>query len=107
MQGGTSSLASFSGQLSRKAASRSFAAFLNMLMFSLGTDGFLREIHMTRRTHKRKLYTVVEVWRGLAAGAKNFTRLQDAENYAQRLRKRCNLLEDDVQLFESSIRLSS
>lgn len=62
---------------------------------------------MRRRPHKQKLYTVVEVWRGIAVGAKNFTRLRDAQNHRQRLRKRRNLLEDDVQLFEGSVRISS
>jgi hypothetical protein len=36
---------------------------------------------MKRRTRRRKLYTVVEVWRGIAAAAKNFTSLQPAEKY--------------------------
>jgi len=58
-------------------------------------------------THKLRLYTVVEVWRGMAASAKNFTRLRDAENYMRRLRQGRNLAEDDVQLFRSSVRISS
>jgi len=52
---------------------------------------------------KLKLYTVVEVWRGIAASPKNFIRLRDAENYMRRLRQGRNLAEDDVQLFESSV----
>ena len=60
-----------------------------------------------QRTSRLKLYTVVEVWRGIAASAKNFIRLQDAENYMRRLRHGRNLAEDDVQLFESSVRTSS
>ena len=60
---------------------------------------------MVRRTGKLKLYTVVEVWRGIAASAKNFTRLRDAQNYMRRLRLGRNLDEDDVQLFENSIRI--
>jgi hypothetical protein len=60
-----------------------------------------------QRTSRLKLYIVVEVWRGIAASAKNFTRLRDAENYLQRLRKGRNLDEDDVQLFGSSVRISS
>ncbi len=59
-----------------------------------------------RRASRLKLYTVVEVWRGIAASAKNFIRLRDAENYMRRLRQGRNLAEDDVQLFESSIRIS-
>lgn len=60
-----------------------------------------------RRTSRVKLYTVVEVWRGIAASAKNFTRLRDAENHMRRLRQGRNLANDDVQLFESLIRISS
>lgn len=60
-----------------------------------------------QRTSRLKLYTVVEVWRGIAASAKNFTRLRNAENHMRRLRKGRNLAEDDVQLFESSVRISS
>ncbi len=59
-----------------------------------------------QRTSKLNLYTVVEVWRGIAASAKNFTRLRDAEKYMRRLRKDRNLVEDDVQLFEGSVRIS-
>jgi hypothetical protein len=60
-----------------------------------------------QRASSLKLYTVVEVWRGIAASAKNFTRLQDAENYLLRLRQGRNLAEDDVQLFKNSIRIPS
>ena len=60
-----------------------------------------------QRTSRLKLYTVVEVWRGIAASAKNFTQLQEAEKYMRRLRKGRNLDEDDVQLFESAVRISS
>jgi len=62
---------------------------------------------MRKRSGKRKLYTVVEVWRGMAASAKNFTKLGDAESYMQWLRRGRNLEEDDVQIFENSIRISS
>jgi hypothetical protein len=60
---------------------------------------------MKRRTRSRKLYIVVEVWRGIAAAAKNFTSLRTAQNYARRLRRHRNMMEDDIQLFESSIRI--
>jgi hypothetical protein len=50
-----------------------------------------------------RIYTVVEVWRGLAVGAKNFRQLSDAQRYLQRLRRRHNPAEDDVQLFTSSV----
>jgi hypothetical protein len=61
---------------------------------------------MARRTRELKLYTVVEVWRGCATGAKVFRRLQSAQEYLRRLRRGRNLAEDDVQLFECPIRLS-
>ncbi len=60
-----------------------------------------------KRKFRLKLYTVVEVWRGIAASAKNFTRLRDAENHMRRLRQGRNLMEDDVQLFENSVRIPS
>jgi hypothetical protein len=59
-----------------------------------------------QRTSKLNLYTVVEVWRGIAASGKNFTRLRDAEKYMRRLRQDRNLVEDDVQLFGGSVRVS-
>ena len=61
---------------------------------------------MTENRIKLRIYTVVEVWRGMAVGAKNFRRLANAEKHMQRLRRRRNLVEDDVQLFESSMALS-
>ena len=60
-----------------------------------------------QRTSRLKLYIVVEVWRGIAASAKNFTHLVDAHKYMQRLRRGRNLTEDDIQVFESSVRISS
>jgi len=60
-----------------------------------------------RRSRKLKLYTVVEVWRGIAAGAKNFTRLRDAEKYVNRVRGHYTLAEDDIQVFENSVRYPS
>ena len=62
---------------------------------------------MTRRTYELKLYTVVEVWRGIATDAKNFMRLKNAQNHMRRLGRRHNLAEDDVQLFECPVRLST
>jgi hypothetical protein len=55
---------------------------------------------------KVKLYTVVEVWRGMAVGAKTFKHLRNAQKHMQRVRRRRNLLEDDVQLFEDLLDLS-
>ena len=60
---------------------------------------------MKRQTRRLKLYTVVEVWRGMACGARNFKRLKNAQKYMRRLRRRGNPAEDDVQLFETPIRL--
>lgn len=58
---------------------------------------------MAQRNGKTTIYTVVEVWRGIAASVKNFTRLKEAEKYMARLRRGRNLEEDDIQLFENSI----
>lgn len=49
------------------------------------------------------VYTVVEVTRGVAAGAYCFRRLKEARLYMMRLCKDRNLDEDDVQLFETII----
>jgi len=51
-----------------------------------------------------QVYTVVEVWRGLAQSVRNFRRLEDAQAYAQRLRRRQNPTDDEVALFKSSLR---
>jgi len=59
---------------------------------------------MTQHACKSEVYTVVEVWRGIAVGVKNFRGLSNAQKCAQRLRRRRNLVEDDVQVFQSSIR---
>ncbi len=40
----------------------------------------------------------------IAVGVKNFRGLSNAQKCAQRLRRRRNLVEDDVQVFQSSIR---
>jgi hypothetical protein len=54
---------------------------------------------MTRAPHELQIFTVVEVWRGIAVGARNFRRLRNAQKYMLRLRRGQNLMEDDVQLF--------
>lgn len=59
-----------------------------------------------QRTSRVKLYIVVEVWRGIAESAKNFRRLKNAQKYVRRLRRGRNLADDDVQLFETSVRIS-
>jgi hypothetical protein len=50
-----------------------------------------------------QIYTVVDVWRGIAVGARNFRRLRNAQKYEQRLRRHRNMLDDDVKLFETAI----
>ena len=62
---------------------------------------------MTQGARKVELYTVVEVWRGMAVGAKSFRYLRNAEKHRQRLRRRRNLLEDDVQLFKGLLHVST
>ena len=55
---------------------------------------------MAQANRNLRIYTVVEVWRGIAVGARNFRRLQNAQKYMVRLRRRRNFMEDDVQLFK-------
>jgi hypothetical protein len=62
---------------------------------------------MSQMQRKIKLYTVVEVWRGIAVGARNFRRLQNAQKHMLRLRRRHNLIEDDVQLFTGVLSTSN
>jgi hypothetical protein len=52
------------------------------------------------------VYTVVRVWRGIAAGARNFLDLREAQRHARRLRLR-NPQDDDVQLFEDTLPVPS
>ncbi len=59
---------------------------------------------MRRRTRRLALYTVVEVWRGMAASVKNFSNVRSAQNHLRRLRKGRNLMENDIQLFHNSVR---
>ncbi len=66
----------------------------------LGIDAFRKEIQVIQARRKLQIYTVVEVWRGIAVSARNFRRLQNAEKHMLRLRRRRNLMEDDVQLFK-------
>ena len=61
---------------------------------------------MKRRGHDLRIFTVVEVWRGFAVGARSFTGLRKAQEYLRRLRRRHNLMDDDVQLFEGSVCIS-
>ncbi len=54
-----------------------------------------------------RIYTVVEVWRGIAAGAKSFVDLNLAERYMRRVQARRSPQEDDVQLFETTLKLAT
>lgn len=56
---------------------------------------------------KCEIYTVVEVWRGIASGVRSFVAWDDAQRYMNRVRKRQNLMEDDVRPFKSSLNLPS
>lgn len=58
---------------------------------------------MIRSKTKLRVYTVVDVWRGIAVGATNFRRLRNAQKHVQRLRRHRNMMEDDVKLFETTI----
>ena len=58
---------------------------------------------MTKVESGARIYTVVEVMRGLAADAHSFRHLKDALLCAERLRRDRNLDEDDVHIFENRI----
>ena len=62
---------------------------------------------MIRSKTKMQIYTVVDVWRGIAIGATNFRRLRNAQKHVQRLRRHRNMMEDDVKLFETTVYASS
>jgi len=62
---------------------------------------------MGRNDRSRSIYTVVDVWRGVAVGAKSFTRRGNARKYMQRLRRGRNLEQDDVKVFENTLWLSA
>ena len=53
-----------------------------------------------------RIYTIVEVWRGIAQGARSYRDLKSAERYMRRLRRTHNNFEDDVQMFQGSLRIS-
>ncbi len=58
---------------------------------------------MTRVDIGTRIYTVVDVMRGVAVGAYSFRRARDARVCIKRLRSGRSLEEDDVRLFESTI----
>jgi hypothetical protein len=55
---------------------------------------------MIRPSVRAPIYTVVDVWRGIAVGAYTFQRLEDAQECMGRLRVGRDLQEDDIRLFE-------
>jgi hypothetical protein len=62
---------------------------------------------MTREQKRIRVYTVVEVWRGLADRARSFVDADRARRYLRSARHRHNLLEDDVKLFDGTITLTA
>lgn len=54
---------------------------------------------MRRTSAKARIYTVVDMLAGVAEGAYNFRRQDDAQTCTARLRAGRNLQEDDVRLF--------
>jgi len=61
---------------------------------------------MSTTNHRLQIYTVVEIWRGMAQGVRNFKRLSDANKYMSRVRRRLNPIADEVSMFKSSLRIS-
>jgi len=61
---------------------------------------------VTPTVARTKIYTVVEVWRGMARSARTFRWRKDAEKYMQRLKRLQNPVEDDVQMFATVWRFS-
>lgn len=62
---------------------------------------------MTRNERRIRVYTVVEVWRGIADAATNFADADKARRYLRSAKRRHNLLEDDVRLFEGTVGLTA
>lgn len=58
---------------------------------------------MARQT-KQRVYTVVKVWRGMAVAAMTFRTRMAAQTAMRRLRREYNPMEDDLGLFEDTIR---
>lgn len=56
------------------------------------------------KSRKKQIYTVVEVFSGVAEAAYNFNHLKNAQMHLlKQLKKGRNLDEDDVQIFENYI----
>ena len=54
--------------------------------------------------HSLRIYTVVDVMSGVAVGVKHFMDPRDAKRRLKRLLKGRDLNEDDVQLFETTVK---
>ncbi len=61
---------------------------------------------MMDSSRRVRVYTVVDVWRGMANDCKSFSRLKDAREYARRLERCRNPQSDDVGLFAGALRLA-
>lgn len=66
-----------------------------------GTAGFrrMKQVHPTN-----KAYVVVEVWRGMAAGASCFKSASKAKAHLRRLAAKIDVDTDELQLFEVQIK---
>lgn len=53
--------------------------------------------------YRTKVYTVIEVWRGFASTVHTFAGRVDAQLCAEKLSRRRNLDEDDVEIFETTL----
>lgn len=71
-------------------------------MCTRGTSAFSEETAMAKRS-KRRVYTVIEVWRGMAVAATTFRTLAAARGLVRRLNRKYDPMEGDVQLFEGII----
>lgn len=58
---------------------------------------------MNKPTGAYRIYTVVDVVQGVAAGAYSYRRIQDAQACVKRLRHGRDMQEDDVNLFEGFV----
>jgi hypothetical protein len=57
---------------------------------------------MARQTSQR-VYIVVRVWRGMAAGATTFRTLAAAQRFFGQLRGKSNPLEEDIRIFQGTV----
>ena len=62
---------------------------------------------MTESRTRFRIYTVIDVMSGVVVEVENFSRIEDARRWLKRLRRGRNFNEDDVQLFEGVIDLST